>query len=1152
MAQTNKTFSQEITTPKSNLISKKIEIKYPLQILEPNSSIAPNTFTIDEIPSNFYKIDYVNSTIIWKQNTTQDSCTVHYRIFPFKINAIAQRFNYDEIRERKDVSNPFKITTTTKNSNPFSSLNKLNTTGAFGREITLGNNQDASVRSTLNLQLSGYIADSIEISAAITDNNIPVQPDGNTQDLRDFDKIFFQAKKKNWVASLGDLDIRQNQNYFLNFYKRVQGISFSINNKISKNIDNNLLVSGAVSKGKFAKNIITPLEGNQGPYRLRGNNNELYFVVLANTERIFIDGVKLQRGEDQDYIINYNTAEITFTTKKLITKDIRLQVEFEYSDRNFLNAQLYLNDEVKIKNNLSIYLAAYSNSDSKNSSIDQVLDTKQKQFLADIGDSIGSAFYQNAVKDTFSIGKILYKKIDSLYNGTTYQNVYVLSNNPNDVPYSLSFSLVGFGKGNYIQLINSTNGKAFQWVAPINGILQGDWEPVTLLVTPKKLQIVTAGSLYNISKNSNIKTELAFSNYDVNLFSSKDKKDNIGTAGKIQFESRNKAINLFSKNYLLKTNAAFEYADERFKPIERLRNIEFLRDWSIPFDQSNANEKITSISAGITSKKLNSLQYSIENYNRSDGYNGFRQRIVQHLSNNFFTVNANISFTNFDATLQKGVFFRPTIEVINQFKNVANISIGGKYLAEKNRLFDKISDSLNRSSFGFDVYEIFIKSDQSKPNRWGANFNNRKDVLPQKNNLVAANKSDNYNLFVELMKSEHHRFRFTGSFRSLKIIDSTLSSQKADRSILGRAEYYVNTFKGFLNGNAFYELGSGQELKREYSYIEVPAGQGIYTWIDYNNDGIPQLNEFEEALYPDQKKYIRIFTPTNQYIKANYAQLNYNVSIEPKFILKQYKKGILKILYKSSLSSALQISKKNVATTEFLFNPFANKINDTTLIALSSYFTNSYFYNRNSSKFGFEITQSKRSTKAILAYGFETQVVNTFQSRIRASLRKSLVASIYFKQVKNILTTQAIKFGNKNYDVLQSSIEPNLSYVYKSNVRATIGYSFSQKNNRIDSMEKSINNALIAEIKYNILASSSINLKFTYNNIYFFGYQGASNTTVGYLLLDGLLPGKNYLWEANVSKRFAGNWELNFQYQGRKSGIAKPIHNGTASLRAFF
>ncbi len=1057
--------------------------------------------------------------------------------------------DYDSIRYNFLAEQPVVSRASGSVKNSVFDFGSLESRGSFGRAISFGNNQDAVVNSTMNLQLNGYIGDSLEISAAITDNNLPIQPEGNTQDLRDFDRIFLQVGKKNWKASFGDIDLRQSRNYFLNFYKRLQGASFAIENKLSPTVSNSLLVSGAIAKGKFTRQVITAQEGNQGPYRLRGANNELYFVILAGTERVFIDGQLMQRGEDQDYVINYNTAELRFTPRRMITKDLRIQVEFEYSDRNFLNSQLYLNDEINFSNKLFLSLSAYSNMDAKNSAIDQDLDASRKQFLAGIGDSIQNAFYPTAMLDTFATGKILYKRIDTTYNSIT-DSIYVLSNDPADTLYALSFSYMGPGKGNYRQVLNAVNGKAFEWVQPgPGGEMMGDWEPVGLLVTPKKLQMFAIGADYHITKRTLVQSEIAMSNYDINLFSGKDKGQDKGFAAKFNIQTKDNPFILFGRRKRFAAGAGYEFVEKNFQPLERLRNVEFLRDWSLPFETGRADEHI--LHSSLQASDTNShIRYELANYRRSDSYSGFRHLFDQYYERKGWRLVSRISYMNFNSDFQKGSFFRPSAD-LKKILPFRNISVGARFSGEYNELNDNVADSLFATAFGFSVYETYIRSDESKPNKVGLSYAGRTDLLPYNGKLQRADKSDNFNLFAEFLKSEKHQARLNATYRNLKVIDPLISRQKSDESVLGRIEYFINELKGLVSGNFLYEVGTGQEQRREFAYVEVPAGQGEYTWNDYNNDGIPQLNEFEVAIFQDQKKYIRVYTPGSAYVKANYLQFNYAVNLDPSILL-QNRKGLAGILSKTSTSSALQINRKTIASGGSDFNPFKQSIQDTAIVSLSSFFSNTLYYNRTSSRWGLEATHSRSSNKALLAYGFESRRLENALVKGRFNFNRSIITQLGLRHLRNDLQTTGSSFENRNYKIRQVGVEPSITYIYRSTFRAGLTYTYSMKENRIDSMESAVNHDLTADLRYNVLSSSTLNARLTYNQINYKGYPGSQNSTVGYVLLDGLLPGRNYLWNIEFTRRIAGNIELSMQYEGRRPSEARTIHTGRAAIRAVF
>jgi hypothetical protein len=142
------------------------------------------------------------------------------------------------------------------------------------------------------------------------------------------------------------------------------------------------------------------------------------------------------------------------------------------------------------------------------------------------------------------------------------------------------------------------------------------------------------------------------------------------------------------------------------------------------------------------------------------------------------------------------------------------------------------------------------------------------------------------------------------------------------------------------------------------------------------------------------------------------------------------------------------------------------------------------------------------------------------------------------------------RFANRNFELSVYGIEPALVFIRGTVFRLVTSYRFdSKKNLPLYGGEHSRSHSINIETKYNILQSSSVTGKFIFNNI---DYPFPANTTVSYIMLDGLLPGKNFLWSLGFSKRLLNNLELNFQYDGRKAGIARTVHIGRAGITALF
>ena len=163
----------------------------------------------------------------------------------------------------------------------------------------------------MNLKLAGTFQ-GIEILASITDNNIPIQPQGNTQTLQDFDKVFIQFSKDGHRLIAGDFQTKESNDIFLKYNKKAQGLSYTgkYASKLFKQpAALNIKSDVALSRGKFNRQSILGVEGNQGPYQLFGAENERFIIVLSGTE---IKSIRQGRASIVDSFCSFNDKKELF------------------------------------------------------------------------------------------------------------------------------------------------------------------------------------------------------------------------------------------------------------------------------------------------------------------------------------------------------------------------------------------------------------------------------------------------------------------------------------------------------------------------------------------------------------------------------------------------------------------------------------------------------------------------------------------------------------------------------------------------------------------------------------------------------------------------------------------------------------------------
>nr|WP_321232554.1 hypothetical protein [uncultured Psychroserpens sp.] len=1079
------------------------------------------------IDTSYYKIDFAKALLTFKKPIAVDSVEVDYLRYPDFLTR--KYFQLDDkiiVQNTDNLQKLYKLNQSTLEQN-FTPFDGLSTSGSISRGVTLGNNQNSVLNSELDLQISGKLSDKVSLRASIQDANIPLQESGYSQRLDEFDQVFIELFSDTWNIRAGDIDLVNANSYFANFTKRVQGLQVSANFD-GEDTKTNVFASGALVRGQFTTSQFIAQEGNQGPYKLTGPNNELFVLIVSGSETVYVNGIPIERGENRDYIIDYNAGEIIFNSTYPITSEMRITVDYQFSERNFSRFTIFGGGNYESEK-LKLGVSVYSESDAKNQPLQQNLSSEQVEILSNAGDDQSLMVAPSDVAEAFDDNRILYRK--DIVGGN---EIFVFSNDPDDDLFSVRFTLVGENQGNYVLINSNAVENIFEFIAPINGIPQGNYEPIVRLIAPEKLQIAVVNGSYKPTEKTDIVFELAGSKNDVNLFSSLDDADNDGFAVKLRVNQ-----NIIKTDSLWNLNA---YADadiinKNFKTIQRLYRAEFNRDWNL--DNPLGNQSLFSSGFEFSHPKKGIATYKFEHLNYSQNFNGNRHNVLANLQLKNVNIFSNSSFLSNKSTLSTSTFVRSFNRLTYNFNKQW---VGAKLALEDSEQRERATNLLTNLSQRFNSYEVFTGYGDSTGVFIEAGYKHRVNDSLRANEIKRVNSSNTYYLKSKIIQNQNTNLGIYANFRTLKSEDDSIEDEN---SLNSRLNFNQKFWNNLVLWNTVFETNSGTLPQQDFTYVEVEPGQGAYTWIDYNENGIQELNEFEVAQFADQGDYIRVLLPNQIFVKTHQNRFSQTLTINPKqwTTSEDKTKKFWSHFYNQT---SFLIDRKNRREGDgFDLNPFSTS--EANQLALNNSIRNVLFFNRGQQHFTTSYTYLSNTNRTTLSIGFQENQLQSHQVQFNHKFWTSWLLTLQSSFETNESLNE--NFATRNYKLDEVRFQPKLSYIFNENARFDVFYQYTSKDNVIGSMEQ--------------LLQSNYGMSFTYNNankvaltgeVNFFKneFTGNSNTPVAYQILEGLQPGNNFTWSLLAQKKLTKFLDLNLNYFGRKTESSKTIHTGTVQLKAYF
>lgn len=1087
-------------------------------VLHDSLTIIPGSaFLSSEGEGNSFIILPEGNSVLIK--TIEDSIQICYKTLQFDLG----KTYFNRSLQIYDSQAVFKDPPNFNAQENFSPIKKDDLThqGAITRGFTVGNQQSLTMQSRMNLQLEGRLNNDLQVSAHITDQQVPYLPEGNSQYLRDYDHVSVKLYNDKFSLEAGNQQWRNKNSYFGNYNRNVEGARIQLF-RDGKNGRSTTTIGGASARGKFSRQNLEVQDGVSGPYRIPRPSASQSVVILPGTENVFLDGKELIRGYDNDYTIDYNQGEISFTNNIILTRFSRLIIEFEYTQLTYQQTSITA-EHVYNSEKGSGFFHYYRQHDNPRQSLGVDLKPSELSLIANEEPVNNLIFIPSADSIGYQDNQLMYAKKDTAVEGRSY-NIYYYSINPELAHYRLSFR--ESNQGNYIIKSYSAAGRIYEWISPVNGIPQGDYEPVIAVNPPETRQILSFGGHRSIGDFTNVGAEYTTSVINNNNLNNKTSN---GGALRLFYEVNDRPLN-FLTGYDLSHILEVQWVNKDFNSLERFRSVEFDRLWLIN-DSIRSNELLLKGLVKVQKSEDKYYQYDLNRRYQENflgWYHGFK--VKERWKN--FTTEADVTLVESERGNVTSDWFNYNFDV--NYK-AGNWQPGIKILSEKNQIL--LHDSLYASKNAFKERQLYVNHFNSNIRDFSLLYAVREDQLPLDGELEDFSRSHTLTAASKLKN-----FDARMNYRKL----SYMGISDSEDMLSGDMKWRTNLFNKVVQQEIGYGISQGRELSKAFEYMQVIPGEGTHAWRDLDNDNIKDIDEFFEAINIDERNYIKILIPTNDYLPAYETRFSYrgDYGFPAKWKTSEGLENFLsRVAGSLNYQSERKTSSDDWIERLWLFNEEAE--NDL-LISDRTVLNGKIYLKRSHEKFSGSLQYRGFSRKQWFQAGFQEGEKDEWSVNFTYSINSDL--DFLFEGA--ILEEEAnVTFSERgSYQLKGWQVNPELVFLINSQWQISGSYQLQQKEAVEFADGFAIHNQARLNTKYNrknmFLASD---IRFIHIE-----FEGDQNTATGYTLLDAMQPGQNIYWQLNLQQKLTKVLRLSLFYDGRKPEEMDAIHMGRIQVTALF